>query len=521
MKIAITLFVLIGWTSFGVHSQVFFTHIDENNAKGKITDVGEFFTDPAGGHGYEVPKGSGKHVLYSASMWFGGKDENGQLKLAAPMYSSFNPDFWPGALTVGNAISPVPNPLAQTLWVVHQDEIEDHILNYASPGYTPPSSIVNWPAHGDTSIVPNGQDFYLAPFVDTDGDGVYAPEMGDYPCIKGDKAVYTIVNDKGGMHGTGGQSLGIEVHFMFYQYSSVSGLEDVTFIDTKVINRSADTLYEFITSFFADTDIGNYFDDFAGCDSLRNIAFAYNGDAFDEMQGGVLGYEMTPPAAGVKCLTHSINTMGVLANLGVFPHVDPSTPSEFYHLMSGKYIDGSPWLDNNGSPTSFQYPGNPNNSLEWSEEASLNFPGDRRIILSVEKPDAFAPSETISLSYAVIFGQDTNRLESVSRLYEKADEVQAFFDNEQVSPCASSLNISKSQQVDFVVYPNPSNGVFTLSGNFVHAHVEVTSLSGEQVWYDYLPYSDSVTIDLKAKPGVYLVTVETEQASRTKKVIIE
>ena len=39
-----------------------------------------------------------------------------------------------------------------------------------------PSSIANWPAHGE-----EGYSYFLAPFKDVNGNEVYDPENGDYP----------------------------------------------------------------------------------------------------------------------------------------------------------------------------------------------------------------------------------------------------------------------------------------------------------------------------------------------------
>ena len=76
-------------------------------------------------------------------------------------------------------------------------EINNHILNYQSPGYIIPNDILNWPAHGDTTLGNSlGMLPYIAPFIDVDNDDIYNPSQGDYPCIKGDEAVYIVMNDK-------------------------------------------------------------------------------------------------------------------------------------------------------------------------------------------------------------------------------------------------------------------------------------------------------------------------------------
>src|SRR5690554_7975286 len=98
---------------------------------------------------------------------------------------------------------------------------------------------MNWPAHGDPSL---GQSFYLAPFFDQatnngSGDGFYDPSQGDVPSIKGCCATYLIQNDEAQIHTlTNTQAIVIELHFMFYQYRYWAHLNNVTFIDIKVIN---------------------------------------------------------------------------------------------------------------------------------------------------------------------------------------------------------------------------------------------------------------------------------------------
>ena len=83
-------------------------------------------------------------------------------------------------------------------------------------GYAYPSYFDEYPAHGNPGL---NQDYYLAPFLDFDGDGSYNPAAGDYPwfdflqeidCgnrrredlvpLYGDQNYYWILNDKGNVH---------------------------------------------------------------------------------------------------------------------------------------------------------------------------------------------------------------------------------------------------------------------------------------------------------------------------------
>ena len=271
-----------------------------------LSDIGFFFNNLSNSmQGYEVPKGNGTHSIYSSSFWMGGTDANGQYKIAAQQFYGGGQDFWAGPLEENTANPIVPNPYNQTMWAVEKSTIDNHILNFQNFGYIVPSEIANWPAHGDTTV---GMGYYMAPFVDVNFDGEYVPADGDYPCIKGDEAVYMILNDRGGVHGSGGDPLGVELRVMFYQFSSVTELNNTTFIELKIVNRGTQTLFDFHTSFFMDADIGYAQDDYFGSDSTRNLMFTYNGDAFDEDGNGSFGYGALAPALGVVSLNNNTNS---------------------------------------------------------------------------------------------------------------------------------------------------------------------------------------------------------------------
>ena len=113
----ITLFAYLLFTSINACGQSSYITLDENNCDAIISDIGTFFNNTAASiPGYEIPKGSGAHAIYSAALWFGGLDAGGMLKQVVPQYASASQDMWPGALTAnGTATLPSPNPLGQTL----------------------------------------------------------------------------------------------------------------------------------------------------------------------------------------------------------------------------------------------------------------------------------------------------------------------------------------------------------------------------------------------------------------------
>ncbi|HVA99419.1 MAG TPA: hypothetical protein VNG53_11040, partial [Bacteroidia bacterium] len=51
---------------------------------------------------YQVPKGSGISSIYSSSLWIGGIDAGGHLRVAGQTYKQNGTDFWPGPLDTAN-----------------------------------------------------------------------------------------------------------------------------------------------------------------------------------------------------------------------------------------------------------------------------------------------------------------------------------------------------------------------------------------------------------------------------------
>ena len=79
------------------------TEMSLNNVRALIHTGGDMWWDFQTAQ-YEVPKGSGKTALWTGSIWIGGTDVNGQLKLAALRYRGGGVDYWTGPLIMrGNA----------------------------------------------------------------------------------------------------------------------------------------------------------------------------------------------------------------------------------------------------------------------------------------------------------------------------------------------------------------------------------------------------------------------------------
>jgi hypothetical protein len=168
-------------------------------------------------------------------------------------------------------------------------------------GYTIPEWMFGWPAHGDYA---NGQAYYLAPFFDYDLDGVYNPQSGDYPLFCGDKCAYVIFNDKGNIHASQAQPIGVEVHLMMYGFENTGDptLENTVFLKYHIINRGTQTLTDTYFGKWIDFDIGNSIDDYVATNVKRSAIYGYNGDDYDDASSSSSGFGNDLAAQGVVFL---------------------------------------------------------------------------------------------------------------------------------------------------------------------------------------------------------------------------
>ena len=325
-------------TTAGCTPSSTFAWLNINNARVRVNAGGDMWWDLPGGTGakYYIPANSSSTSLYAGSLWIAGLDINQQLKCAAIRFRQAGNDFWTGPLTIDGtaSIDPVTCMEYDKMYTITRAEVDDFIANCdpitGAPvaGYEIPSSIANWPAHGDVS---RGMSYYLAPFFDKDKDGNYNPSMGDYPyydvdnelchsqvptmdevnegsikgsiladqVIKGDQTLWWVFNDRGNAHTeTGGSAIGLEIRAQAFAFATNDEINNMTFYSYEIINRSTYTLTNTYFSPWTDVDLGFSRDDFVGCDVSRGLGYGYNGKNIDGT-GEPEAYGANPPAVGV------------------------------------------------------------------------------------------------------------------------------------------------------------------------------------------------------------------------------
>ncbi len=516
--------ILLTMTAF-CSAIVFSQILDFNNVRALTNNNGILFQDAtASGPAYEIPKGSGNNTMYTAALWCAAVDDTGGIHLAAARFNQNGQDYFQGPFSTTNSYQDAnyQASYANSSWTVSKTEIQSHIAGYNQPGYILTANIANWPGNGVGGL---GLAQNLAPFVDVNNNGIYEPMQGDYPDIRGDKAVYKIMNDASGVHTeTGGLALGIEVHTMLYQYASTDYLDNTTFMHVRVFNRSADDYDNFKLALFADFDLGNPTDDFIGCDSTQNLMYIYNGDNNDESSGPASGYGLNPPAFGITSLNKEMKHFGFFTNGGPFPYTDPISAAQYLNFMSGMWANGTPWT-HNGMTVNFMHPGNPNDANTWSEVTDANPSGDRRGVMTVA--DENLPSgEYVCYDFALLYARDlnNNNLLNVNILISQSGIAKTDFEavtcyNCDVVTLGMDENVNASK---VALFPNPSNGDFVLSfgDENLTGKIIVTDMSGRVVLQEDLHRENVKKLKLDNKTGIYNVLLLTDEFTVHKRLII-
>lgn len=459
-------------------------YLDVNNLYAPVDALGFLFYSPlVPAWGLEAPAGSGKKSIFVGTLWIGGKDEDENLYIAANKFAQRGLDFQSGPIANNYQMLDYIARYSNT-WKINQYEIQNHILNYLEDDYEMSSGIKNWPGNGN---IDNGEAEFLAPFTDLNNNGIYEPELGEFPIIRGDQAIYFIYNDDMLHTESGGESLGVEVHGMLYGFDNPndSALHNTIFLSYEIFNRSDRTYHDLYIGKFVDFDIGNPTDDYVGCDTILNMFYGYNSNSFDTNYAGAQGYGDRPPAHGTGFLNYNLDGFIPFYNTAQGAHpatTDPVTAIEHYNILRGIWKDGTSltyggtghYSSPNNNPdieVNFAFPGYPETNTGWTEYGEGNPPDDRRGI-GIIGPFDFYPGESICVDIAFPFARDYDgdHLSSVALLRERMSEVQSFYNNHIVS-CISSVNPCEDVSIiTEVQYPNDTNcdgqiTVFSVKGN--------------------------------------------------------
>lgn len=519
-------------------------NLSPNNISTWIWNTGIFNQDLRTNNtpGMEWPKGSGKFAMFSSGLSLAGFI-NGEFRMAN---ASYNGEYTGGYIENGIAKT---NSNFQVFRIKQGDNC------YNSVDYA------NW-----QTMVPFG-----APFRDVNGNGQYDVCI-DIPGVKNaSQTVFVSLTDGFPQTHTGSEGfsggtapMNAEVHLTAWGYAdSLNGtnLSDVLFFKWEIINKNNLPWTGFYSSIICDADLGEALDDYAGCDSARNLTYCYNATPVDGTGSGRT-YGANPPAVGMRLLKTPIRRTGNVNdtvnmsssiqfwgdNTGSLPCViNPGSPLNAYNFMRGFKNDGTPWLNAASNPpyqTKYCYSGDPETGTGWTEYTgtinncggALNGPvepsnpGDRRYIISMGRDNfTFNPGDTQSIVMAQMMARGSNNKNSVTKLKQLSDNVYNSFKNGNIS---IGLNNNASEIINsyklFQNYPNPFNPVTTIKFHIpenTFVSLKIYDVSGKErstiVNENLIKGEYQFLWNANNFPsGVYFYRLETESYTQTKKMIL-
>jgi len=480
-----------------------------NNVRARLLGGGDVWWDSNNGR-YIVPRVPPGETevssIFAGAVWLGGVDPAGNLKLGAQQYgrSSGDFDFWPGPL------DPETGQTEQEVcakwdrfFTVTGEEIDEHLRNWerAKADGVPyeiediPRGVLGWPARGNEFFfdvhqfeLPNTSQG-LAGFWDQDGDGLYQPDLGDFPIIEirgcaepqyPDEMTFWIYNDNGNIHAESqGDPIQMEIQVQAFAYATNDEINDMTFQRYKLINRAIESIDSTYFAMWVDPDLGCFSDDYIGSDTSRNLAYVYNEDALDGQTGctcpqGIATYCDEVPILGVDYFRGPLDELGNEIGMSSFTYynnggvgspppgtTDPNNAQEYYNYLSGSWRDGSPFTFGDdayqdGDPVKYAFTEAPNDPNGWSMcTAGLPF-GDRRII-QASGPFRLDPGALNELIIGVVWVADQDYpCPSIRKLQEADDIAQALFDN-----CFEITDGPDAPDVDWIELDREIIAIFT------------------------------------------------------------
>lgn len=530
-----------------------------------ILNRGDMFWDLSNAK-YEVPRCSNKHAIFTGALWMGGYDQTGNLHTSAMTYRQGPAsDYWPGPLDTITGTTDVATVAAfDNIWKFDKTTIDDFKTNFLNGNvgngtYPVPNDILTYPAVGTGNFSRN-----LAPFVDYNNDANYNAYDGDYPLIKGDQQLYWIFNDNDTLHTeTNGIPMGVEIHGSAYAYycpqftiDDIPGVVNyTTFYNYEFYNRSSNSYDSVFVGLFTDVDLGDYNDDYVGCDSTLNIGFAYNGDN-DDGSGTMSGYGLNPPMINCQILKGpepdlndaidndhdgTIDEAGEINMMSSFltysgsnmtPTGNPDVADDYYEYMSSRWLDGThityggngynPGSTNN---TNYFYSGTPYSATGWTETSVGNIPDDRRIVVA-SGPFSLAPGQMRSLDFAIVFTWDSTAANGLNTSIAKNSicnqKIKEWFDSGALANCnLLGVNDYSIHQNKFSIYPNPANDVLHVVAKNTDGNklkYTISDITGRVMEENFF-YNETTISTKKLSASVYFITIDDDKGSATKKFV--
>src|SRR5512135_3573167 len=267
-----------------------YTYMNINQISTVLRNTGIADIDPTQNNsGLVYPKGSAKTAIYeSGLLWAARVPGDPQVRVGG---SAFSSGLQPGKL-LSPGVAEDPNLPKNRIYRVRPDyrsadlssEVRDERSSASEVRAAYEQDWTEWP-------VADG-----APYVDVNGNGTYEPGT-DIAGVKGaSQTVWFVANDNNStntanLYGT--PPLGVECQVTIWAYAQEGPLGNMLFKSYLLINKGTVSFDSMYVCQWVDPDLGNAYDDLAGCDTSLSLGFVYNANIVDATYGS-----LPPPSAG-------------------------------------------------------------------------------------------------------------------------------------------------------------------------------------------------------------------------------
>jgi hypothetical protein len=260
-----------------------------------------------------------------------------------------------------------------------------------------------------------------------------------------DQTLWYVANDMDSLlvaYFTGSPPIGLEVQRTTWGYHRPGGIDQSIFSSTIMINKSGAPIDTMYFGQWSDPDIGNGGDDLVGCDTTRDMGYAYNGSPTDAVYGASIpaaGFLLlqgplvpSPSDTAVFNLKRRVGWRNLrmssftMATAGYVAYVDPvpgfGGDVEWYQELQGHTRSGAPFIDPlMNLPTKFPLSGDPVTKTGWYDGLYGLMPNDRRLMVSAG-PLTMAAGDTQEIVVATVAGLGADYISSVTVLRAMADK---------------------------------------------------------------------------------------------------
>ncbi len=487
---------------------------------------------------------------YSASggLWIGAQTPDQTLRVAAHTNAGnvMPGDFWPGPLMDDG----FPNldwcPLFDRIWKISRQEIDAFVSDWEDNQQLDnpvPEVILSWPGSGNPYYLqqylialPQGS---LAPFFDRNANQIYEPLLGDFPLIKGDAALWKMINDAAGPHiETQALPLRVQLKVMAYTFDNADPLlSNTIFYNISIQNKNPEPLHDLRAGIWMDDDLEcpywrrwTVFPD-------KNLAYFFNLFEPGDTCGGI------PPGLiqewnhwlGVKLLQSPLPPDTVfhskISGLSYYKHSsfgnpqpgasNPNIDMEYYRYLTNYWRDGSPFTYGGdgyqtGDPYPFTLPDPLHDTIGWSA-CTAEWPDYLlHTLMNIPLGD-FAPGERKSFDLAFFqIPEPATLCEEPLQLAGPGDALQEFWEEQVVA--TTDRNATNS---DIFVFPNPAAGAFTVRCPEGPVHWRVWDMQGKLA---AAGESQGPVFEVPAEewhPGLYALEVRIKAGSAVVKMVIQ